>query len=246
MNQPIRPSPTNTTNRQRRPPVNPALQAASIPQQATVIKELSTASVLATCLSKTMGMTLHSGAFKAYLDDVLAAARSSKDPVERMLIEQLVLAHHRIGELQAQAAVADDPQVIDTFNSAAARLMGEFRRTSLALREYRSPTAAPNITVVKQQNVAAGDQQITLVDGKGDAQPAEKNNSCNELTSNTPPALTHERHVEFIPESATRGGWAAEPVETRIYDDRGAATVAGHCTGTPPVAPRHWPTQPGG
>ena len=245
MTSPTRPSPSNTPNRQRRPPVNPALQAANIPQQATVIKELSTASVLATCLSKTMGMTLHSGAFKAYLDDVLAAARSTQDPVERMLIEQLVLAHHRIGELHAQSAVAETPQVIETFNAAASRLMAEFRKMTLALREYRSPTAAPNITVVKQQNVAAGDQQIALVDGAGHGQTPEKNILRNELTSNTPPAITHDHSINLIPQSATRGGWQAEPV----------TAGTDYCGGTPPlaeinavaqtVAPIHWPQDPG-
>ena len=48
---------------------------------------------------------------------------------------------------------------------ATARLTTEFRRSALALKTYRAPAPAAHLTVVRQQNVAVGDQQVALVEG---------------------------------------------------------------------------------
>jgi hypothetical protein len=54
-----------------------------------------------------------------------------------MLLEQLAIAHHVIGQLHALGTIRPDFDQAQAYQSAAARLLGEFRRTALALKEYR-------------------------------------------------------------------------------------------------------------
>jgi hypothetical protein len=82
---------------------------------------------------------LHPMAFNQYVSDVLQEAGNPKDPIERMMVEQLVLAHHNIGRLQVQAALSKGAAEAEMYNTAAVRLMGEFRKTTLALKACRMP-----------------------------------------------------------------------------------------------------------
>jgi len=82
-------------------------------------------------------------AWKPGLDDLFKGLGSPTDPVERMLAEQLALAHHAVGRLLAcGASRAADPEVT-ACHASAARLMAEFRRTALALMAYRGLRAGP-------------------------------------------------------------------------------------------------------
>jgi hypothetical protein len=55
-----------------------------------------------------------------------------------MMLEQLALAHFRIGQLQVNAGRSNGTEATKTYNAAASRLLGEFRRTALALCAYRT------------------------------------------------------------------------------------------------------------
>lgn len=196
--------------------------------QADAIKQTSTAAALATCLSKTFGKIVGSNGIKAYVDATLAATGDPKDPIERMLVEQLIVAHHRIIELHAESACADTPQVKDLYNTAALRLMNEYRKASLALREYRTPVVSKSLTLVNQQNVAAGNQQIAYVEGE---EPHEKKTSRTELSSKEPKALTHDIPITLNTEPTASRGREAELVQAKRTDTRGATTLAGGCVG---------------
>jgi hypothetical protein len=78
-----------------------------------------------------------SAAYKIYLERFLEDAGKPADPVERMMLEQLALAHLRLGQLHGQAGHSKNLDAAKVYNSATARLWGEFRRTALALRVYR-------------------------------------------------------------------------------------------------------------
>jgi hypothetical protein len=78
--------------------------------------------------------------YDRYVTDLLQEAGNPSDPVERMLVEQLVLAHHKIGSLHAEAAGAKGTAAA-LCNAAAARLMAEFRKSALALKTYRTSSA---------------------------------------------------------------------------------------------------------
>ena len=106
------------------------------------------------------------------------------------MIEQITLAHHRILSLHAQAAQAESAEMIEVLNAAATKLTAEMRRLCLALREYRAPVSAKNITLVKQQNVAGGDQQIALVDKSPSG--STDNLAAISDSTNQKKAITHE------------------------------------------------------
>jgi hypothetical protein len=73
-----------------------------------------------------------------FLELFIEDAGNPNDPVKRMMLEQLVLTHYRIGQLQVQASCAESKEGVKIYNSAASRLQGEFRRTALALHAYGS------------------------------------------------------------------------------------------------------------
>jgi hypothetical protein len=79
-------------------------------------------------------------AFKVHLEQTLADLGNPTDPVERMLIEQLVLAHFRVAQLHVDAGYCKGAEGMKLYTAATARLLGEFRRTALALRAYGTTT----------------------------------------------------------------------------------------------------------
>jgi hypothetical protein len=98
-------------------------------------------------------------AAKFYVDFMKVEFGKPTDPTERMMVEQMIFAHHRIAALHAKAASATTIEAIKVFNAAVVRLMGEFRRSALALKAYRQPPAQKSFSVVHQQNVVASGQQ---------------------------------------------------------------------------------------
>jgi hypothetical protein len=179
-------------------------------QLGQTIAEAFPASVLNNVAGKVFKGAVNPGGFKAFLDSVLAAAGGPSDPVEIMMVQQLTWAHHHAGNLVSSAAQATTLQEVEVYNQALARIMGEFRRCSLALREYRSGASPKQITVVKQQNVAAGNQNVAMIDGKTDS-----NDHDTELGSK------HAKlnHVEFADSPfATPDSRTPQPVEAKRYN----------------------------
>jgi hypothetical protein len=78
--------------------------------------------------------------FKVHLEQTLADLGNPTDPIERMLIEQLVLAHFRVAQLHVDAGYCKGAEGMKLYTAATARLLGEFRRTALALRAYGTTT----------------------------------------------------------------------------------------------------------
>ena len=91
--------------------------------------------------------------------NAIRAELKPRDNLEKLLIDGALLAHVKAGYLLVTSGTAD-AQRAEIYLKAAPKFMAECRKNILALREYRSPTAEKQITVVKQQNVAAGNQQI--------------------------------------------------------------------------------------
>jgi hypothetical protein len=57
-----------------------------------------------------------------------------------MMIEQLVMAHFRVAQLHVDAGYCKGAEGMKLYTAAAARLLGEFRRTALALQAYGTTT----------------------------------------------------------------------------------------------------------
>jgi hypothetical protein len=77
-----------------------------------------------------------------------------RDPLEQMLIDQMLWTHVRIGRLTMQAIRQDRIEPLKVTHEAADRALNAFRRHMLALQEYRSPKPAPSFTAINQQNIA--------------------------------------------------------------------------------------------
>ena len=171
---------------------SPGKTALSKPEfDRKVIEETYGAAVLAAVTAKQFGGNVEMPGFKAYRDGIVAGAGQSTDPIETMLVEQLIWAHFRVADLQIQATIAGAADITNIYTTAAARLMAEFRRSAMALREYRSPFVPRQVTVVKQQNIAAGgDQQIAFVEGGVSPTAVENSNADTKLASNSG-ALCH-------------------------------------------------------
>jgi hypothetical protein len=60
------------------------------------------------------------------------------DAIEQMLYDQAAIAHHRLIRLQEKASKAKTLETAQVYNQAATRLMTEFRRFALAIRQYGS------------------------------------------------------------------------------------------------------------
>lgn len=129
----------------------PDLVAAAM--TAEKVQELSCAGFLFGVTGK-----LYPGAdilpFKIYLDNFLESAGIPSDPIERMLLEQLALAHHAMGRLHVRAGMRENMDEVSACHAAVARLMGEFRRHALGLQEYREASAKRTKSKPERQPVA--------------------------------------------------------------------------------------------
>ena len=117
------------------PPTPPTLTTE---QKAANLKELAEATYLYSALVDGHGpATFDVLSYKLLLDDFLREAGGPSDPVERLLLVQLFLAHHVLGRLHSQAGSRGTLVEVQAFQTAAARLLAEVRRTALALKAYR-------------------------------------------------------------------------------------------------------------
>ena len=175
------------------------------------IEHLSAGLVLATC--EQSALKDKPLAFQAYHDNILQKCGQPTDPIEVMLIEQEMWAHMAIGRLYVTAGGANDANALGIFAAAIARMMAEFRRTALALKQYKTSAPPAQLTVVQNTHVSTGDQQVAVIGNPSDLRRSEKNGSESQLGSKPPlEALSHEPLPEFlrrIPgESLPAGGTA--------------------------------------
>ena len=174
---------------------------------ATNLREKSAAMYMQGSAAPLLAKHTDADICQTYLERLREDAGVRGDPVEQILVEQLALAHHNLGRLYVKAAESQSIEQAECFNNAAARLLGELRRLVLALREYRSPIIARQVTLVNQQNVAAGDQQIAYLPDRGSAE--EKTGVENKLRK----GISHDERLETFTGSRAGGCWEAEPIE---------------------------------
>jgi hypothetical protein len=186
------------------------------------LRHVSGAAYLYGSMAKTL--PLDTEAFRAYRDNLMKDAGNPADPIETMLVEQLMLAHHNVGRLHIQAAAARDPEEARVCNASAVRLMAEFRRSALALRTYRVPAGPRHFTAVRQLNFAGGGQQIALVEGRANPGPEAPLSSLDTELGSTR-ALGHEEPLR-IPQPEAGRSRSEEPVEAAGAHARGPRAAA--------------------
>ena len=106
------------------------------------LRDMTAAGFLHWTVSSLMPAELSAEGFKLYRDKLLQEAGNPSDPIEIMLIEQLALAHFSIGRLQMKSCTMDNIKLAIAYHDATTRLLGEFRRCSLALEDFRAKQAA--------------------------------------------------------------------------------------------------------
>jgi hypothetical protein len=104
-------------------------------QQSLVVKKIIAPAALATALG--VESKIETSGCRVYLDDLVSESGNPSDPVEIMLLEQTAMCHLLSMKLQSKASEAEETEAIELYLSGAARLSSEFRKTALALKEYR-------------------------------------------------------------------------------------------------------------
>jgi hypothetical protein len=186
----------------------PGRPALSVAQWAANLPRLAPATYLYGAATTLLGPAFDVPVFEVYLAGYLRDAGDPRDPVERMLLEQLAWAHHVLGRLHVQAGSRDNAEEATAFHAAAARLMGEFRRSALALKSYRQPAATPSAAAtagaVKETPPAAMPAAADDAEGRKGAPPAafsrpgrrqkkDPRKSEQEISNHVDGFLTHDR-----------------------------------------------------
>ena len=116
-------------------PEQSAHPSMTVDLQASVVKRGITPTALAMVLD--MENMIGAAGCRVYLDDLVKDSGNPVDPVEIMLLEQTTMCHQYSIQMQALSKKAEGTEAIELYLSGAARLSGEFRKTALALKEYR-------------------------------------------------------------------------------------------------------------
>jgi hypothetical protein len=138
-----------------------------------------------------------------------------------MLIEQIHVAFHHSLELQRRMMTSDSPEAMKIYNSAACSLLAEFRRLTGAVQNYRSPRQKKQFVVVRQQNLAGGNQQIALIDNPSSSSSTKlhkENDSSSELNGTTANVLSYQPAEAPFPEPQTGSRREEELSEARPVD----------------------------
>jgi hypothetical protein len=124
--------------------------------------------------------------FKVYLTDFLKRAGASGDPLEEMLLRQLVQADFAIGRLHVGAGASADAAAVGAYVAAAARLMTEFRRTLLVLEKVRETAARRQATAAAPPPAPQGRKRRQAAAANGKPGGKKEMTLNTELGSNAP------------------------------------------------------------
>jgi hypothetical protein len=115
-------------------------------------------------------------AYRVDRDRLLVDCGSPTDPIEVMIVEQLALAHFNFAFLQVKATNAPKVEAAGVYAGAAARLMGEFRRSALALQAYRA-ASRHLATPAPKDDILLPDESEGSEEARENDRAAEKGNS---------------------------------------------------------------------
>jgi hypothetical protein len=170
------------------------------------LRKLSTALVLEATLAPTHGQAVGSAGYQAIRDHVLRESGAPDDPVEEMLLEQFTLINFHIGQLHIRAAEAKSTEAVKVFYGALGRMQAEARKLALALQVYRSPPKQSQFTVVRQANIAAGNQQVAFLDQTNNPPGINSNHDTRLIPSEREAVPKNiESQVENVQPAARRG-----------------------------------------
>ena len=167
-------------------------------------------------------------AYRMFRDRLLFDCGSPTDPIEIMIIEQLALAHLNVGQLHYKAANAGSTECAGIYLAAGARLMGEFRRSALALKEYRGPQGKS----VKNTATVGHDETAAALKPEGET---EEKRADSKLGANEGDQEHEDATIRFRRPTTIRDGKAEPPEVARVHGRR-APTAARSRRGEQAVA----------
>jgi hypothetical protein len=203
----------------KKPSVERAPAAASQPEaeligkHAVYLREGATIGYLRSILFGSGQDPLHFLGYRIYLEQLIKDAGNPSDPVERMMLEQIVMAHHKVGGLYVEASRAGSASEADIYNTLAARLLAEFRKTVLALQAYRGPTRAKPAAAASKKTEPAPNPTPTAPTPHQNGTAKLANSLYDELRSKHGVNGHHDIPAEHSAESKTGGRREAEPCE---------------------------------
>src|SRR5271166_6000051 len=92
--------------------LNPTPPTLTPEQKAQNLRVNGVAPYLYGAMAPLLGEVFDVATFKSYVDAFLKEAGAPTDPVERLLLEQLILAHHVVGRLHVRAGTSDNLEEI--------------------------------------------------------------------------------------------------------------------------------------
>jgi len=195
--------------------IPPAVWTNPSPEQYEHIKhdvQVMWQRLIPSCLTQMMAPAVHEpAAALIYLHRFITDAGDTKDPVLRVLLEQLAMAHLRLAKLNVEASKAEGVELNKVLNSAAARLLSEIRKLALTVKSYREPPSSKSFAVIQQQNVAH-EQQVSYTQQTGpDAKETLKVRDTK-LSGNGRIFADEHQPSDRI-QSKARGGRSKKPVE---------------------------------
>ena len=187
------------------------MEAAVVAGHAANLRDVAGAAYLCGTLEAAFGGRIGADAFQAYRDQLLVDCGSPKDPLVQMMIEQMAMAHHNAGRLFAISAQSKSWGENTALVATAARLMGEYRRSMLALEEYRrkatpaSDNSSQAASAAQTNGKAAG--KVKRKRRKPRRPSTGKETSHNELASKAElPECLKNRMRGQIPVASQPGG----------------------------------------
>jgi hypothetical protein len=189
-------------------PAEPAASAGDTPVRMTAnevsdhfasqLRDTAAAAFLFSSMAGTFTQA-DTAAFRKFRDQLLADAGGPTDPIEIMMIEQIILAHMNIGRLQFRSSTAESVELARGYGNMAAQLLAEFRRTCLALQAFRLSA--------RQLARADAAQQVLCVETSDTAATTECEKETLDIEKFTKEGADHDdATVPFPAEEPASGG----------------------------------------
>ena len=154
------------------------------------LRDATAAGQIYAALLSTFPSRIPAESFRVYRDRLIRDSGNPTDPIEIMALEQIAIAHFHIGRLFVKACSMENHKLATAYTDAATRLFAEFRRTILALEDFRAKQIA-------RKERAAG------IDAGGGDVPAKSNGKPHRPSGNgkktRPTKVRNNGHSE-VPE----------------------------------------------
>lgn len=227
------------------PPIKPkpTVKTVSDPQDGAKLVREGFGPTIAAALSGGISEVVGVGGFQKFREAILKDLGDPQDPMERMVIDQLCWLHFRAGQILVASAdsklPADQAAVL---TAAATRVIAEFRKSVLALREYRSPRReVPNVTINTNTQLAVVNPpaeppvatEILDAQVNKSLPPPVALETFGAQVSKPLEALPHEQFGFFFKKSDHCR--TPEPIEARRTDAGGGTSTARSGAPQPPL-----------